>query len=204
MAESGVGLGALRAAAGALFWLEVRPLDGGRTTLVRGSLDGDVRDVTPAGVNVRTLVHEYGGGAYTLHEQPDGGVTVFYSEFADQRLYRLEVGDGAAGGMGEDESTAWKLCHASHKFDSNLAAAFVIAVAHDGDNVPGIKCVHHVEHAAKIARRIDDPDAVGVLVEAELLRAQNMRIRAHQQVDCFVPAFQGDHGALPVAHMRGQ
>jgi dipeptidyl aminopeptidase/acylaminoacyl peptidase len=93
-----VGLGALRAAGGALFWLEVRPLDGGRTTLVRGTLDGDVRDVTPAGTNVRTLVHEYGGGAYTLHEHADGAVTVFYSEFSDQRLYRLEVGSGAAGG----------------------------------------------------------------------------------------------------------
>ncbi len=102
IAESGVGLGALHAAAGALFWLEIRPLDGGRTALVRSTLDGGVRDITPTSANVRTLVHEYGGGAYTLHERPGGGVTLFYSEFADQRLYRLEIGggvaDGAAGG----------------------------------------------------------------------------------------------------------
>jgi len=46
-------------------------------------------DVVPAGFNVRTLVHEYGGGAYTLHEG-----TVFCSRFDDQRLYRINPGGG--------------------------------------------------------------------------------------------------------------
>ena len=44
-------------------------------------------DVTPPGFNVRTTVHEYGGGAYLIH---DGAV--FFSHFADQRLYRQELG----------------------------------------------------------------------------------------------------------------
>ena len=47
----------------------------------------DARDVTPPEVNVRTLVHEYGGGAWFLH-----GDTAFFSNFADQRLYRLDPG----------------------------------------------------------------------------------------------------------------
>ena len=67
---------------GAAWWLERRPTDEGRTTLVR---DGE--DVTPPGVDVRTLVHEYGGGAWCLH-----GETAFFSDFEDQRLYRLEPG----------------------------------------------------------------------------------------------------------------
>ena len=67
---------------GTVWWLERRPKDGGRTTLVR-----DARDVTPSEANVRTLVHEYGGGAWFLH-----GDTAFFSNFADQRLYRLDPG----------------------------------------------------------------------------------------------------------------
>ena len=42
-------------------------------------------DITPPGFNSRTTVHEYGGGAYFV----DAG-TVYFSNFADQQLYRLE------------------------------------------------------------------------------------------------------------------
>jgi dipeptidyl aminopeptidase/acylaminoacyl peptidase len=45
--------------------------------------DGKTEDVTPSGFNVRTRVHEYGGGAYCV----DRG-TVYFSNFTDQRLYR--------------------------------------------------------------------------------------------------------------------
>jgi dipeptidyl aminopeptidase/acylaminoacyl peptidase len=69
-----------------LYVLESRPDDGGRVMIVRRAADGTVRDAIPGGFNVRTRVHEYGGGAYTA----SGGVLVF-SNFADNRLYR---GDG--------------------------------------------------------------------------------------------------------------
>ncbi len=52
---------------------------------MRGAPFSEPVDVTPPGFNVRTTVHEYGGGAYLLH---DG--TVYFSHFADQRLYRQE------------------------------------------------------------------------------------------------------------------
>jgi dipeptidyl aminopeptidase/acylaminoacyl peptidase len=48
----------------------------------------DPVDVTPEGYNVRSMVHEYGGGAYCVH-----GDTVFFSNFDDQRLYRQEPGE---------------------------------------------------------------------------------------------------------------
>ena len=67
---------------GSAWWLERRPQESGRTALVR---DGE--DVTPPEFNVRTRVHEYGGGAWLLH-----GDTVFFSHFDDQRLYRLDPG----------------------------------------------------------------------------------------------------------------
>jgi dipeptidyl aminopeptidase/acylaminoacyl peptidase len=69
------------------YWIEGRPEESGRSVVVKRSPDGRIADVTPAGANVRTRVHEYGGAAYAVCR----GV-VYYSEFADQRLYRLEPG----------------------------------------------------------------------------------------------------------------
>ena len=73
---------------GAVSWLELRPSEGGRYVLVRATDDGRTLDVTPPGTNVRTRVHEYGGGAFLVK-----GETVFFSNFEDQRLFRLD-GDG--------------------------------------------------------------------------------------------------------------
>ncbi len=54
---------------------------------IRRRTDGTIEDVTPAPYNVRTRVHEYGGAAYII-----AGDTVFFSNFADQRLDRLDPG----------------------------------------------------------------------------------------------------------------
>ena len=70
-----------------VYWLELRPAEGGRTTVVRLDRTGASSDVSPPGANVRTLVHEYGGGAAAV---ADG--TLYFSEFVDQRLYRQDPG----------------------------------------------------------------------------------------------------------------
>jgi dipeptidyl aminopeptidase/acylaminoacyl peptidase len=67
-----------------LYWLESRP-DEGRTVLVFRPWDGEAQDAVPAGFNVRNSVHEYGGGAYWRH-----GSTLFFTNFDDQRLYRVD------------------------------------------------------------------------------------------------------------------
>ena len=46
-----------------LYWVEGRASEGGRYVIVRRTPDGRITDVTPAGFNVRTRVHEYGGAA---------------------------------------------------------------------------------------------------------------------------------------------
>jgi len=69
-----------------IYWIESRPAEGGRYVVVRMSLRGEIEDMTPAPVvNVRTRVHEYGGGAYAVLNR-----TLFFSNFADQRLYRQD------------------------------------------------------------------------------------------------------------------
>ncbi|NND85138.1 MAG: prolyl oligopeptidase family serine peptidase, partial [Acidimicrobiia bacterium] len=67
-----------------LYWLEMRPSEGGRQVLVHRTASGEIVDLTPPPAHPRTLVHEYGGGALTV-----GHGDVVYSEFSDQRLYRL-------------------------------------------------------------------------------------------------------------------
>ena len=69
-----------------VYWVETRPTEEGRYVIVRRSLDGQVTDITPKPYNVRTRVHEYGGGAFII----DNG-TVHFSNFADQRLYRQDT-----------------------------------------------------------------------------------------------------------------
>ena len=70
----------------AIYWVEGRPSEGGRNVIVRLA-GGRQEDVTPVGFNARTRVHEYGGGDYTVHD----GV-IYFSNFADQRLYRQLIG----------------------------------------------------------------------------------------------------------------
>jgi dipeptidyl aminopeptidase/acylaminoacyl peptidase len=63
-----------------VYVLESRPDEAGRVALLRLAGDGSVTDMAPD-LNVRTRVHEYGGGAYTVRD----GCIVF-SEFVDNRL----------------------------------------------------------------------------------------------------------------------
>lgn len=69
---------------GDIFWLAGRAAEAGRNTLLRHH--GAVTDeLTPAPFNVRSRVHEYGGGAYAVD-----GQTVYFSNFADNRVHRLD------------------------------------------------------------------------------------------------------------------
>ncbi|MGB9751504.1 MAG: peptidase [Roseiflexus castenholzii] len=82
VATSGISLGTIALDGDNIYWLEGRPAEGGRVVVVRRTADGAIADVTPQGFNVRTRVHEYGGAPYTV----DQGM-VYFSNFADQRLY---------------------------------------------------------------------------------------------------------------------
>jgi dipeptidyl aminopeptidase/acylaminoacyl peptidase len=73
-----------------VYWIEGRADEGGRSVLVRHAADGTTADVTPPPFNVRSRVHEYGGGSFTV-----AGGTVVFSNLADGRLYRIDPGDDA-------------------------------------------------------------------------------------------------------------
>src|SRR4030095_6803093 len=83
-----IGLGEVALDGDDTYWIESRPSEGGRSVIVRRTSDGAIADVTPSGFNARTTVHEYGGGAFIV----DAG-TVYFSNFADQQLYRQAPGE---------------------------------------------------------------------------------------------------------------
>ena len=85
--RSVVGLAEVVIHGGDVYWLESRPGEGGRSVIVLLTPDGRTEDVTPQPFNARTRVHEYGGGNFAVNEG-----TVYFSNFADQRIYRRTPG----------------------------------------------------------------------------------------------------------------
>ena len=82
-----VGLGQIKLDRSTIYWSESRPTEGGRSVIIQRSANGQNVDVTPLPFNARTRVHEYGGGAFMIANE-----TVYFSNFADQRLYQQSVG----------------------------------------------------------------------------------------------------------------
>jgi dipeptidyl aminopeptidase/acylaminoacyl peptidase len=89
LAQAAVGVADPRGVGGRLYWLESRPDEGGRMVLMTGGPTG-ARTLTPEGFSVRTRVHEYGGAPYCVT-----GDKVYFSNFADQRLYLQTLNDDA-------------------------------------------------------------------------------------------------------------
>jgi dienelactone hydrolase len=85
--QSSIKVGSVSCDGTDVYWLESRPLEGGRSVLVCKDAGGKVFDVTPKEFNVRTTVHEYGGGAYLVKDK-----VVYFVNFKDQRIYRQEIG----------------------------------------------------------------------------------------------------------------
>ncbi len=77
-----IGLGELTVDGKAVYWIEGRPSENGRNVLVKWTPENGIEALTAAGFNVRSRVHEYGGGAYTVDND-----TIYFTNFVDQRLY---------------------------------------------------------------------------------------------------------------------
>ncbi len=105
----GRNISQLRCDSNALYWVETRPAEGGRQTLQRLDLASKhVVEMTPAPLNVRSRVHEYGGGAYAVRS----GEIVF-SHDGDRQLQRAQAGQ-----------TPRTLTHAGHCRYADMSADF--------------------------------------------------------------------------------
>jgi len=85
VAQAAVQLSDLCLSDGCPFWLEARPANGGKVTLVRYA-NGEARDVSAPTFNVRSRVHEFEGAPFVTL-----GDLVVASEYTDQKLYVLAV-----------------------------------------------------------------------------------------------------------------
>ena len=106
---------------GDIYWLEMRPSEGGRTVLVRRSPDGRTQDITPTPYNVRTRVHEYGGGAYLVH---DGDI--YFSNFSDQRVYH-QISDSVPQAISPDTD---EFRYADYELDRTRKRLIAVQEAH--------------------------------------------------------------------------
>ena len=86
-----IRLGELDLDGDTVYWSEGRPSEGGRSAIVCCTASGQISDVTPSPFNARTRVHEYGGGSYLAADN-----ILYFSNFADQRLYRQPIASDPA------------------------------------------------------------------------------------------------------------
>ncbi|MET1232191.1 MAG: S9 family peptidase, partial [Candidatus Limnocylindrales bacterium] len=112
-------------------WLEMRPSEQGRSVVVRALPDGGVEDLTPAGSDVHDGVHEYGGGAWALHD----GV-VYFSERSDDRLHRIAVGAATAGETPEPITPAGAMRYADLVPDTRRSRLLAIREDHRAGGSP--------------------------------------------------------------------
>ena len=109
-----------------VLWLQSLPEEGGRMAVAALVADGHGRVVTPAPFNVRTRVHEYGGGAYTAASN-----TVWFSNFADNLVY-AQVGDADPVAITADGTQR----HADFELDSRHRRLIAVREQHGGEGEP--------------------------------------------------------------------
>ncbi len=69
---------------GDIYWNEGRPVEEGRSVIVKRTDDGTLIDCIGREFNVRSKVHEHGGGSYLASDD-----MICFSNFKDQRVYLL-------------------------------------------------------------------------------------------------------------------
>ena len=108
-----------------VWWSESRPDEGGRVAIMLQSSKGTPREVTPPEANVRSRVHEYGGGAWCVADQ-----YLYYVDFGDQRIRRISP-DGQLNFLTPEppEGQLWRFA------DGRITP--------DGASVVCIREVHH-------------------------------------------------------------
>ncbi|HTJ76548.1 MAG TPA: prolyl oligopeptidase family serine peptidase [Acidimicrobiales bacterium] len=117
--------------------------------IVRWAPGGDPVDVLPPPFSARTTVHEYGGGAFAVH-----GDDVYFSNFADQRLYRLGAGaitpegDGARYADGDVSPDGTRLACVRERHAGDHVINDLVTIPTDGSAAPTPIAAGHDFYAA--------------------------------------------------------
>ena len=102
-----------------LYWLEQRPQEKGRTTLMgRPVGGGEPQEHTPGAWNLRCRVHEYGGGSCALGLGEDGRPVAVFVHDGDRCLWKLALDQPGAEPMRLIEPTG-------ERFDGALGGGLI-------------------------------------------------------------------------------
>lgn len=85
-------------ARGDIYWLEGRPQEGGRTTIMSANALGEVAEVLPAPLSCRSRCHEYGGGSFVVHRG-----SLYFVGDTDQVIYCLDAGESRPRALSPDK-----------------------------------------------------------------------------------------------------
>jgi dipeptidyl aminopeptidase/acylaminoacyl peptidase len=108
-------------------WIEVRPAEEGRYVVVASDGYSQPRDLIPEGFSARTKVHEYGGGSYWTH-----GDALFFANFADQRIYRI---DAARTPVAITEETDGRYRYADGRVTPDGTTVICVRERHEAEGV---------------------------------------------------------------------
>ncbi|MFT7475879.1 MAG: dipeptidyl aminopeptidase/acylaminoacyl peptidase, partial [Verrucomicrobiales bacterium] len=86
LVSGAVGISEVIADGTDVYWAESRPSEDGRTAIVRWR-EGEIEEITGPDANVRTRVHEYGGGAWWVAD----GRLVYSDDARAGEVFRLDV-----------------------------------------------------------------------------------------------------------------
>jgi dipeptidyl aminopeptidase/acylaminoacyl peptidase len=142
--SSTVGLGQIFLDKSNIYWSEGRPSEGGRNVIIKYTPDGDVIDAIPTGYNARTRVHEYGGGSFFVHQD-----IVYFSNFADQRIYQQKLGEQPQAITPEG-----KFRYANGIFEQNRDRIICIREDHSGENHEAINSICAIDVKNNYAQKI--------------------------------------------------
>jgi len=124
VASAGIDIGHVVLDRETVYWREQRPTEDGRGVVVRH--DGETReDITPEGVNVRSLVHQYGGGDFAIHDS-----VVFFTDYDDQRVYRRS-GDSDPVAITPEPTTERGLRYADFEVTADGHVVYCVREDHD-------------------------------------------------------------------------
>lgn len=201
-----------------VYWLESRPSEAGRSAIVRWR-DGAIAEVTGPDVNVRTRVHEYGGGAWWA----EGERLVYSDDARGGELFLLDVSTGtemqltsgghryADGRFTPDE--VWYICvrerHHADKSPHPVVHNELVAVRTDGSEERLIASGHDFFSSPRIAPdgRIicvcwDHPDMPWDSTRLKVLRVDDGGDEGHyvpsEQESIVLPGFTSDGRLLAV------
>ncbi len=189
MARAKVSLSELCSDGHAVYWLESRPAEAGRTVVVRADAHG-MADHSREGVSIRSRVDEYGGGALCLVPGRSAGAFAYVDQ-SDQRVWFCDGPAAAPGG-------AVPLALSAVPTDGEWHNHGGLAATADGEWVLAVREIHRAGSSRPVRRVVALSTRGGSPCETTLLEGHDFfgMPRPHPSGDR-VAVVAWDHPDMP-------